>query len=34
MGTTKMVTDGFEKLSGRNPRTFKQFAVVNSNVWK
>jgi uncharacterized protein YbjT (DUF2867 family) len=34
MGTAKMVTDGFEKLTGRKPGTFREFAVENINAWK
>ena len=34
MGTAKMVTEGFEKLVGRKPRTFKEFAVENMKAWK
>lgn len=34
MGTAKMVTDGFEKLIGRKPRTFKEFAIENLKVWE
>ena len=33
MGTAKMVTDGFEKLTGKKPRTFKEFAADNKEAW-
>ena len=31
MGTAKEVTDDFVKLTGRNPRTFEDFAIANKN---
>lgn len=34
MGTAKMVTDGFEKLTGRQPRTFREFAIENIEAWQ
>ena len=34
MGTAKLVTDGFEKLTGKKPRTFKEFAIENHKVWR
>ena len=34
MGTAKMVTNGFEKLVGRKPRTFREFALENMRAWK
>jgi uncharacterized protein YbjT (DUF2867 family) len=34
MGTAKKVTDEFEKLTGRKPRIFKEFAMENIDCWK
>ena len=34
MGTAKYVTDEFEKLTGKKPRTFKEFALDNIKVWQ
>jgi uncharacterized protein YbjT (DUF2867 family) len=34
MGTAKMVTDGFEKLTGKKPRTFREFALENIKAWQ
>ncbi len=33
MGTAKKVTDEFERLTGRKPRTFKEFALENVEAW-
>jgi len=34
MGTAKKVTNEFEKLTGKKPRTFKQFAIDNKSAWE
>lgn len=34
MGTAKKVTDEFEKLTGKKPRTFKEFAIDNIKTWQ
>lgn len=34
MGTAKRTTDEFEKLTGKKPRTFKDFALENIKAWQ
>jgi hypothetical protein len=34
MGTAKAVTDCYEKLTGKKPTTFKEFAIENADAWK
>jgi hypothetical protein len=34
MGTAKMVTQEFEKLTSRKAKTFKQFAESNKSAWQ
>lgn len=34
MGTAKSVTDTFEKLTGKKPRTFREFAKDNIGAWQ
>jgi len=34
MGTAKKVTNEFELLTGKKPRTFKMFAIDNKKAWK
>jgi len=34
LGTAKKITDEFEKITGRKPRTFKQFVYDHKDIWE
>jgi uncharacterized protein YbjT (DUF2867 family) len=34
MGTAKSITDGFKRLTGKKPRTFREFAEANRNCFE